>query len=171
MVVVVCVPFPPPQLTRQRASAITPKMVEQRLVILPRSPIPTTKNPNTIPSDQEGKSPGTQTGNRNSKGTCSGGIDGESGGHRRAVGSNAGRRESTARRSRQSAAGKSDGRTHAIDRVDGNGKCGRLSCFDGCAGRRSVHGEISIGIAHDQGCCCGAGSQDCVTRIFRANSV
>ena len=56
VVVVVCVPFPPPpQLTTSRASAITPKMAEPRLVILPRLFIPTTKNPNTIPNDQEVK--------------------------------------------------------------------------------------------------------------------
>ena len=45
--------FPPPQLTRQISSAMPPKTAEQRLAFLPRLPIPTTRNSNTIPSDHE----------------------------------------------------------------------------------------------------------------------
>jgi hypothetical protein len=45
--------FPPPQLTRQISSAMPPKTAEQRLAFLPRLPILTTRNPNTIPSDHE----------------------------------------------------------------------------------------------------------------------
>jgi len=51
----VCGLPPPPQLTTRRASAMTPKTAEKRLAFLPRLFIPTTKNPNTIPSDHDVK--------------------------------------------------------------------------------------------------------------------
>jgi hypothetical protein len=45
--------LPPPQLATSKASAMIPKTAEKCLAFLPRLFIPTTKNPNTIPSDHE----------------------------------------------------------------------------------------------------------------------
>ena len=51
----VCGPPPPPQLATRRARVMIPKTAEQRLAFLLLAPTPTTKNPNTIPSDHETK--------------------------------------------------------------------------------------------------------------------
>jgi hypothetical protein len=45
--------LPPPQLETRKANAMTLKTAEQRLAILPPAPVPTTKNPNTMPTDHD----------------------------------------------------------------------------------------------------------------------
>src|SRR6476646_2675287 len=116
------------------------------------------------------KNPRTQTGKWNS-GARRGGVEGERGGGRSAVGSNAGRRENTARLSRQSAAGKCDGGDNTVHWNNRNGKRGAVACLDDCRVRRSGQFKISGRVSYNKSLERCAGQNFRIAHVLRRDDV